>query len=104
VSLKNQVRARAEKRVTREFIALLYRFKEEGIVAGVDFVESGNRRFHVGDDLAVNRDQIAAMGQFAKTFARGKKTGVHKSGRSRAMEKPTDLDGINKAAELTGVT
>jgi hypothetical protein len=48
------------------------------MVAGVDFVEGGNGCFHVGDDLAVNGDEVAAMGQFAETFARGKKTGVHK--------------------------
>jgi len=89
VRLKDQVRAGAEKRVAREFVPLLHRLEKKGVVARVDFMEGGNGRFHVGDDLAINRDQVAAMGPFAEAFAGGEKTGVHKSKRKETANKPT---------------
>jgi len=45
------------------------RNEKEGMVARIDFVEGGNGRFHVGDDFAIDRDEVAATGQFAKAFA-----------------------------------
>ena len=45
------------------------------------FGEGGDGGLHVGDDLAVDGDQVAAMGPFAEAFAGGEKTGMHKSGR-----------------------
>jgi hypothetical protein len=86
------VRAGTEKGVAGEFVAFLDGFEEEGVVAGVDLVESGDGRFHVGDDLAVNRDEVAAMGPFAETFAGWKKAGVHKRGEIRLRNKPTRGD------------
>ena len=66
---EDDLRTGAEKRVAGELAAFFHRFKKEGVVARVDLVEGGDGGLHVGDDFAVDRDQVSPMGEFAKAFA-----------------------------------
>ena len=70
------------------------------MVPRIDLVKSRNRRFHVGDDLAINGDQVSLMGHFPEILAAGKKSGVHKSG--WVIRKGTPTLGVSRGTIKMG--
>ena len=61
--LKNRPRVGADEAVPRPLLTALDAFEEKGIGSVAQFGQDGQRRFHVGQNLPVNRDQVAGPRQ-----------------------------------------
>src|SRR5579871_2620875 len=99
--LENEMRIGTEERVTRKAAALFHRLEKEGVPPRVDLLKRRDRRFHVGDDLPVNRDEIAPRGQGAKLLARREQAGVHGAGsdpKPPTLPRATPSDNQNGGA------
>ncbi len=64
--LEAQERARAEEAVAAQPLAADDAFEEERPVAFLDLAEGGDRRQRVADQLAIDRDDVALLGQLQK--------------------------------------
>src|SRR5574341_1770991 len=63
-------RLASQKGVPGPLLAAFHGFEEEGEFSIIDLPESRNRRFHVGEDLAINRDEVPLFRLLSELFER----------------------------------
>src|SRR5439155_11402571 len=82
----NHARVHTHKRKASRDIILFGGLKKETVTAAVEFLESGNRRFSIRDELGENRDDVAPfceLDEFAQSGSDVRHCG-HTSVKNRA--------------------